>query len=166
MPITLTLKIICLSTKTALKVFKIALKVFKNNIYIIIFVKNFFLIPKKGGFSFIKVSLMQKIVLYTLVVALLFLIGCSTQVDNSYSGRIQGIVTDSLSTPIPDVTISASGKDETTVTDLNGEFALDSIPTGEVAIIATKHSYQSAMSVVNIPVGVVKSSVNFVLRKE
>jgi hypothetical protein len=101
------------------------------------------------------------------VSALTMLIGCTTRVDYPFStGRVEGIVTNSLSVPIPDVTISASGKDEKTVTDLNGRYSLDFIPTGEVAIIASKYSYQSAMSVVNVPVGQVKSSVNFVLRKE
>lgn len=95
------------------------------------------------------------------------LYGCRTYVDYPYSvGRIKGMVTDSLATPIPDVDINVSGKEERALTDINGAYELDMVPTGEIAVIASKPGFKSAVSIVNVPVGEVRSSVNFVLRKE
>lgn len=93
--------------------------------------------------------------------------GCRTYVDYPYAvGRIKGVVTDSLATPIPDVDVNVSGKEERALTDINGAYELDLVPTGEVAVIASKAGFKSAVSIVNVPVGEVKTSVNFVMRKE
>ncbi|PKK89422.1 MAG: hypothetical protein CVV64_14445 [Candidatus Wallbacteria bacterium HGW-Wallbacteria-1] len=110
---------------------------------------------------------MAAILLVMTLIAISSLMGCRTNVDYPYSvGRIKGTVTDSLGTPVADVSIDVSGKDERAVSDLNGRYELDLVPTGEIVVIASRKSYKSAMTVVNVPVGEVLSSVNFVLRKE
>jgi len=107
------------------------------------------------------------LVLALTLLGLASLMGCRTVSDYTYSvGMIKGTVTTSLGTPIADSTIEVSGKDEDATTDLNGRYELANVPTGEIVVIASRKGYQSAMTVVNVPVGETLSSVNFVLRKE
>jgi hypothetical protein len=95
--------------------------------------------------------------------------GCQVNERGDKMGAVEGLVTDSMGTPIEGVKISATGvrwASQFTNSDSKGKFVLGDIPIGDQVVFAEKTGYIKRMRAVTIPLGDTVYSVNFIMVRE
>ncbi|MGB3589607.1 MAG: carboxypeptidase-like regulatory domain-containing protein, partial [Tunicatimonas sp.] len=81
---------------------------------------------------------------------LLFLVLVSSSLAYAQFGTIQGRVTDEKDNPLPGFAIELVGTTLGSVTDINGEFAIQNSPIGSLQIRVSGIGYRSRSRVVNV----------------
>jgi len=91
----------------------------------------------------------------------LFFLSCKEDtVEPTFYGSIEGRVIDSeTNQPITNAAITTSPPTSSIITDSNGEFIIENIPTGSYSITAKKHSYTSSTISISVKEGDVTEAV-------
>lgn len=113
----------------------------------------------------------KKVILVMLVLigCMAMAFGCQINERGEKTGAVEGLVTDSMGTPIEGIKITATGvmwTSQYAMTDSAGKFVLGDIPIGDQVVFAEKTGYIKRMRAVTIPLGETVYSVNFIMVRE
>ena len=97
----------------------------------------------------------KKVILVMLVLigCMAMAFGCQVNDHGEQTGAVEGLVTDSMGTPIEGIKITATGvkwASQFAMTDTAGKFVLGDIPLGDQVVFAEKTGYIKRMRAVTL----------------